>query len=206
MRCWWKVTPRPRGRAGCWVASGRQQALRCATARHRAGRTWAQSGLRVAGGAVESRLAHPGPPGEYTCAGGSGPEGAGLKGRGSRGGAQVRPTRAGGRGGCGMLSLYAEQNRSHTDRAHASPGLFGTERGEPRARSGRASLGLPGTGAAAGPGGFSDTVRAVGGGAGISPELPPRWLGCWDTFPGQSGSSQLSGVPHAVARDTELGR
>lgn len=82
MKCWWKVPRRPRGNAGCWVASGRQQVLRCARARHLAGRTGAQSGLRVAGGAAESRLAHPGPPVEHTWAGEGGPEGVGLQGRG----------------------------------------------------------------------------------------------------------------------------
>lgn len=102
---------------------------------------------------------------------------AAPRGWGSRGGAQVLPTRARGCGGCGMLSLYAEPNRSQTDRAHESLRLFETERGEPRVRSGGTSLGLSGTGAAAGPGGFSDTIRAVGGGAGISPGLLP---GGWD--------------------------
>lgn len=121
-------------------------------------------------------------------------------GRGSRGGAQVRLTRARGGGGCGMLSLYGEQDRAHRI---ASPRLFGTERGEP-SRSGRTSLGVSGTGAAARPGGFSDTVLAVG--AGISPGLPP---GGWDAgTPSQvnPGPARSLASAHAVARDAELGR
>lgn len=60
---------------------------------------------------------------------GSGSEGRGYRGRGYRGGATGRgPThRSLGLWGCGMLSLYEEQNGAYPDRAHASRGPFGTE-------------------------------------------------------------------------------
>lgn len=181
---------RSRGNAGCWLASGRRRALYLATARHRAGRTWAQSCLRVTGGAAASWPAHPGPPGEYTWAGGGGPEGAGFQGRGpglahkSRRPRQRRDARA-------VTGSTTERARIAHTRAPDSSEL----REVSRAGSGRTSLGVSGTGAAAGPDGFSDTVRAVGGGAGWhQPGAASRWLGCWDTFSGQSGSSQLSGV------------
>lgn len=84
-------------------------------------------------------------------------------GRGSRGGAQVRPTRArgGGGGGGGMLSLAGRQDAAHADRAH------GTEPGEPT-RPGRTGGGRQAPGRPRGRG-FSGGVGAVGGGAGISP-------------------------------------
>lgn len=89
-------------------------------------------------------------------------------GRGSRGGAQVRPTRAGGGGGGGgMLSLAGRQDAAHGDRAH------GTEPGEP-SQAGSHGWGAPGTRAAAGPW-LLGRRRRGGWRSGPQPGLPPEW-------------------------------
>lgn len=133
----------------CWTHPGAERPQggrrRCRVA---AGRSWASWGIHL------GRWGRP--------------RGGGAGGAGPRSGPQE--PEAATAAGCSR-SRPSRTERSRIARTRAPD--FGTERGEPRARSRRTSLGLPGTGAAAGRGGFSDTVPAVGAGAGIRPGLPP---------------------------------